>query len=270
MPTLPRVISVDAVGRMGNTMFQLAFAHATARRLDTSFVLGPAPLWEDFELGAWGRRRVRLGRKLRMRVRYGATGPERFVVDNGEEPADVLGRLRDGVAYNGFFQSEQYFAGYEDEVRALFAVRPERRARFEERYGDLGRYACVHVRRGDYLDNGWALPAGWFRAAIAALGDLEGRPLLIVSDDRERAARELGDLPGVRFEGNDAITDLLLLAHADRLVLSNSSFSWWGAWLNERPNLRVVAPEHWTGFREGTEQPRGVVPDRWERLAVGP
>jgi hypothetical protein len=263
------VISVDAIGRMGNTMFQFAFAHAAARRLGTSFVLGPAPLWEDFALGPWGRRSVRATRKLALRMHYGKNGPRQITVGNDEDPATVLTALRDGVAYNGFFQSEQYFADYADEVRALLTVRPERRATFAARYGDLGSYTCVHVRRGDYLDNGWALPAEYFRAAFASLSGGEDRPVLVVSDDRQRARRELGDLPGVRIEDNDAITDMLLLAHADRLVLSNSSFSWWGAWLNTRPDARVVAPQHWVGFREGAERPLGVLPERWERMPVG-
>lgn len=258
------MISVDAVGRLGNTMFQLAFAHAAARRLETTFVLGPAPLWEHFELGAWGRRSVRLRRKLEARLR----SFDRVVVDNAEEPGEVLSRLRDGAAYNGFFQSADYFAGYEEEVRALFAVRETQRRAFGERYGDLGRYACIHVRRGDYLDNGWALPDGYFRTALEALGDLEGRPVLVVSDDTPRAAAELADVPGLRFEANDQITDLQLLAQADRLVLSNSSFSWWGAWLNDRDDLRVVAPRHWVGFREGSELPRRVIPAEWDQVGV--
>lgn len=249
---------------MGNTMFQLAFAHAAARRLETTFVLGPAPLWEQFDLGPWGRLPVRLRRKLALRLRR----LDREVVGNDEEPAAVLDRLRDGVAYNGFFQSAQYFAGYEDEVRALFVVRDRHRRVFAERYGGLGPYACMHVRRGDYLENGWALPAAYFRDALAALGDLEGRPVFVVSDDAERAQRELGDVPGVRLEANDAMTDLQLLMGADRLVLSNSSFSWWGAWLNGQPSARVVAPRHWVGSRDGAESPRGVIPPTWETVPV--
>jgi hypothetical protein len=56
--------------------------------------------------------------------------------------------------------------------------------------------------------------------------------------------------------------------HADTVVLSNSSFSWWGAWLNRRPGARILAPEHWVGFETGIESPRDVICAGWERVVV--
>jgi len=130
------MISVDTRGRMGNQMFQHAFAHAASRRLGTTFVLGPGELWEGFELGAWGRRHVRLRRKLEFRLRYGADPADKLEVEESEDPATVLAALRDGVAYGGYFQSERYFAGYEDEVRELYRVRRGHEEAFAAKYGD--------------------------------------------------------------------------------------------------------------------------------------
>ena len=251
------MISVDARGRMGNQMFQLAFAHAAARRLGTSYVFGDAPLWESFELGEWGRRSARLARKARFGARYGSAGPEQVFVENDRDPREVLGSLRDHAAYGGFFQSERYFTSCEDDVRKLFAVRAEHQRAFAERYRDLGPYTCVHVRRADYLEiDGWPLPTSYFSDALVAADAWAGdRPVLVVSDGLDAARAELGHLPGLRFEANSAMVDLLLLMHADKVILSNSSFSWWGAWLNRRPGHRVLAPEHWVGFKAGIESP---------------
>jgi hypothetical protein len=256
------------MGRMGNQMFQLAFAHAASKRLGTSFILGPGTLWEYFDAGAWGRRRIRLSRKVAFRLRHGRDGPERLVIDDSRDPAEVLAGLRDGVAYGGFFQSERYFAGYEDEVRAMFAVRPVHEIAFAQRYGELGAYICMHVRRGDYGDEGYQLPTSFFRDALAAVPGCDQLPLVVVSDDPASAKDALWDLPGARFDTNPAIIDLMLLMNASAVITSNSSFSWWGAWLNRRPDARVVAPQQWLGFATGAERPRDVIPDRWMQLPV--
>jgi hypothetical protein len=265
-----RVISVDIRGRMGNQMFQLAFAHAAARRLGTTFILGPDELVGNFALGPWGRRPVRLARKLAFRSRYGADPADKVFVENDADPATVLAGLRDGVSYGGFFQSERYFAGHEDEVRELFQVRPSQRRAFEAVYGDARPYACVHVRRTDYIDweGGRALPVSYFHDALALVADLEQLDVYVISDDPERVRGELGGLPGARFEVNPPMVDFQLLMHASVVVASNSSFSWWGAWLNRVPGARILAPDHWVGFPEGVEHPRDVIPPGWTRVPV--
>jgi hypothetical protein len=267
------VISVDTRGRMGNQMFQLAFAHAASRRLGTSFVLGPGVLWDGFALGAWGRRHVRLRRKLEFRVRYGADPADKVEVDENEDPAAVVERLRDGVAYGGYFQSEQYFAGYEHEVRELFRVHQRHRDAYDAKYSGLRPFVCVHMRRGDYFEwgpGGRALPTSYFLDALASVEDVESHEVIVISDDLEHAAAELASVPGVRFESNPAMVDLLLLMNASVVVTSNSSFSWWGAWLNANPGVRVLVPEHWAGFPEHRDRPAGIIASGWKTIPVDP
>jgi hypothetical protein len=265
------MISVDSRGRMGNQMFQLAFAHAASRRLNTWFVLGPNRLWEGFDLGPWGRRRVRVARKLALRLRHGREPPERIEVEEQSDPARVLAELRDGVAYGGFFQSERYFAGYEEEIRRLFTVRPEHEAAFAARYTDLRPYVCMHLRRGDLLDPSHrpvALPTSFFLDALEEVPDRDRYPVVVISDDIAGAREELAGLPDARFESNTPMVDLLLLMNASVVVSSNSSFSWWGAWLNRREGALVVAPKHWFGFRKGIELPRDVIASGWMTIPV--
>jgi hypothetical protein len=273
------MIRVRTAGRMGNQMFQLAFAHATSRRLGTDFSLGPGPrgsdatlgppLWSFFELGDWARPTLRWRRRSAFRLRHGPR-PELVKIGQLEDPGTVLPRLRDGVEYGGFFQSERWFEDFGEEIRAIFRVRPEHRQSFATRFADLPPYICMHVRRADYLDipGGWALPTSYFRDALASIAERERYALVVVSDDPQAVGRELAGEPGMRCSSNPAIIDLQLLMGADVVVTSNSSFSWWGAWLNQRPGLRVIAPRHWIGFASGVDEPAGVIPARWSSLAV--
>lgn len=263
------MIYVDFYGLMGNHMFQLAFAHAAAKRLDTSFKLGPGSLLEGFDCGPWGRPHVRFVRRAVFRVRHPTHHPARVQVDNADDPGQVLAGLRDDVAYSGFFQSERYFAGYEDDVRQLFAIRPEPARRFQARYGSLGRYVCLHMRRGeDYRVRGWDLPTSYFLDALATLGDLGDMPVVVISDAPEAARAALAGVRAARFEVNDAMVDFQLLMNASAVVASNSTFSWWGAWCNRVEGARVIVPENWLAFPDGPEWPRDIIADGWERVAV--
>jgi hypothetical protein len=259
------VISVDTGGRLGNQMFQLAFAHAASRRLSTSFVMRGTLLPADyFELEATQPSVGPVSRRVSRLV--SALAP-RVIVDNDRDPAHVLDELVDWRSYSGFYQSEQYFSGYEDDVRGLFTVRAPHVTEFSEAFGGLRPYACLHLRRRDYPAV-WALPTNYFADGVAAAGCGE-LPLMVVTDDLEAARAELHGLhPEIRFESNSPIIDLQLIMNAAVVIASNSSFSWWGAWLNRNPALRVVAPANWLGFRRGVEEPHSVIPKGWIQVPV--
>jgi hypothetical protein len=262
------VIAVDMRGRMGNQMFQVAFALAAATRLRTRFaILGPCELAEHFERPPLGRPLERHAARLAFYARHGRA--PRLFVEGAVDPTEFLTTLRNGRRYSGFFQSAAYFAGCENNVRDMFRVRSDHVATFERTYGELGRYVCVHVRRGDYLSAGWSLPASYFRAAVTAVPECADLPTIVVSDDLPGAQAEYDWPEGTRFVSNAPAVDLQLLSHASVVIASNSSFSWWGAWLNVVPDAQVAAPACWLGVESGTEDPPGVIPPGWIRVGLG-
>ena len=266
------VIAVERRGRLGNQLFEFAFGIAAAQRLGTSFVMEDAALRGIFTLGRWGEPVARRLRRLRFRVGHRLRPYPVVHESEFEDPLEVLGRLRDRRVYSGFFQSERFFAVAEEDVRAGFAVRAEHEQRFRERYADLlgVPYVCCHVRRTDYhtWEDGIVLPASYYLDSLERLAPAEGIPVVFVGDDFEDLQDELGAVPGVRFERNDEALDLLLLVRAASVVTSNSSFGWWGAYLNRAEGKQVLAPRHWLGFKQGREHPPGVIPGHWQQVAV--
>lgn len=127
----------------------------------------------------------------------------------------------------------------------------------------------VHVRRGDYLAlsefhpvcdaSYYARAAEWMRAET---GDCA---FYVFSDDLEWCRAEL-KLPGKTTfvdlsEAGRPELDMMLMRACRHNIIANSSFSWWGAWLNEHPGRRVVAPVRWFGGREPE-----IVPESWRRM----
>jgi len=265
------MIAVEARGRLGNQMFQFAFGLAASARLGTDFAMSDALLRTHFRLDPWSAPLRTARRAFRYRARRWLSPFPVTKVAGDAEPDSVLASLVDGTHYDGFFQSERYFAGADNLVRRAFEPHAAHLAAFRARYGDLIRspYVCCHVRHTDYAQwlGGVALPLSYYRDSLRQAGVAAETPVVFVGDDLAEVEEEFGGRPGVHLEHNAEIFDLLLLKHAGTVVTSNSSFGWWGAWLGG-PGRRVFAPRHWLGFRGDHDIPRAVVPPRWTEVAV--
>ncbi len=132
----------------------------------------------------------------------------------------------------------------------------------------------VHVRRGDYATNPATqafhgiLPAEYYRAAVREVSQAVRNPhFYVFSDDPDwcRHNLDLGHsttfVDHNRARGSDDLRLMSLCAHH---IIANSSFSWWGAWLNPREEKIVIAPRRWVA--DSSIDARDVVPARWIQL----
>ena len=165
----------------------------------------------------------------------------------------------------GYFQSERYFSSIAESLRNWFSPRAP--------LGDAATAALkrietsrlpvsVHVRRGDYLKPGTTeyhgiLGQPYYREALARLEARIGQDgeLFVFSDDAAAAEQVLNFLPKLRLthvhgDPERPWEDMALMARCRHHVIANSSFSWWGAWLNSSPNKVVVAPRAWFASAE--------------------
>ncbi len=181
--------------------------------------------------------------------------------------------------FEGYWQTERYFAHLERELRAAYAFRHPLSPRNRTMLDSLDRpIASIHVRRGDYLDHdnlNICTPA-YYERAVASLGS-GIRSLLVFSDDMGycKEALRLGCTPAVYVDWNrglDSWQDMALMSACDHHVVANSSFSWWGAWLDANPRKRVIAPAIWNR-RQIIDHDHyysftfdDVVPEGWERV----
>jgi hypothetical protein len=156
---------------------------------------------------------------------------------------------------NGYYQSEKYFENYKDYIRNIFKLKPEYNKYIMDNYSDILENSCsIHIRRGDYLglqDHHTLINLDYYNESLKLLygNDLENINLLIFSDDILWCKQNLNfEKANIHYiENNIDIIDMFLMSMCENNIIANSSFSWWGAWLNKSPNKKVIAPKKWFG-----------------------
>ncbi|MGZ3757415.1 MAG: alpha-1,2-fucosyltransferase [Mucilaginibacter sp.] len=187
------------------------------------------------------------------------------------DPQDVLNLAGNHRIIYGYFQSLYYFMDDADRVKSYFKIKRKYLENFNSNYGELFKKTtvCVAIRLTDYSDwkideidgNTPELSLGYFTKLLSKINDLENKNLIVVSDNIDAA--------NSNFKFNNAIyikediDALIALSLSDELIISNSSFHWWGAWLNSKPNKIVYAPKYWLGHKVKREYPKKVIPANW-------
>lgn len=176
----------------------------------------------------------------------------------------------------GYWQSERYFSSVPDVIRKTFRFDepPSGHNRALADEISAGQAVSLHVRRGDYVSDRKtsqimaACTPAYYRSAIELIAKRVERPVFYVfSDDVMWAKQHLPTTHKLVFvehnRGIESYRDMQLMSLCRHHVIANSSFSWWGAWLNHRPEKIVVAPRHWF---QGPTDTSDLIPAGWHRV----
>ena len=180
----------------------------------------------------------------------------------------------------GFFQSTKYFSEITEEIRYLFRPRLRFRMQVEKRHAtilELGaRAVIIHVRRGDYflpkhVGFHGLLDWNYYHRTMATMQKHVVDPVFIVfSDDLEECQKNMVSPAGteIRFVSeSDDCAALYLMSQFNNYILSNSSFSWWAAWLGE-PMHTVIAPDTWFGNNRKPMNWQDIYEPGWIKMEV--
>jgi len=195
----------------------------------------------------------------------------------GNEPVnDILNAASTKNLFKGYFQSEKYFYQSSDQIKSLFSVKNKYVRLFEEKYSTLlaqRKFAVVHVRRTDFAEFGneelgvnLTLPINYYKNFFSSV-DLQGYRIIVISDNFKDAKVFFADIKlPLEFLENPEILDFQLMMHADLLCISNSSFAWWAAYLNNKPHKKVYSPKYWLGFKVKKTFPQEVHLEDWIQI----
>ncbi len=178
----------------------------------------------------------------------------------------------------GYWQSERYFKPYNELIRECFSINdPTTHQMVDATIGENKHASTVsvHVRRGDYATNELIksvhglCPISYYTNALEIISKHVSDPIFfIVSDDMDWVVQNFApiqkDYNIVFVTVRDELHDLLLMQKCMHNIIANSSFSWWGAWLNNNPDRIVISPRKW--FVDQSIPTDDLIPKSWIRL----
>lgn len=164
------------------------------------------------------------------------------------------------IVLDGYWQTERYFRQYRRQLLEAFNFP----------WMSLREWVSVHVRRGDYLtiqkDGVYKHPPVSKEWILEQMAKFPGSLFKFFSDDIGWCKKEFGSRPDVAFaQGENEVDDLTQMSWCENHICSASTFSWWGAYLNQNPYKRVIMPKHWLSPGWGGLDTSDIVPKEWER-----
>jgi len=237
------MITIKLMGGLGNQMFQYAFGFALAKRKKTNLLLDISFFNEKnsatpriFELDQLCITQMNIGKKPFL-----------------TQIPKIGHRLKPFLNYyEDYFQSEKYFADCKEEIRKEFQFK-------ENLQIPDGETVAIHIRRGDYVkfaDIHLVCTPIYYEKAITYIQNKVENPIFYVfSEDLEWVGQNINipsDSIFVDYNPNmPSSHDMQFMSLCKHQIISNSSYSWWAAWLNQNPDKIVVAPDKW--FADGME-----------------
>lgn len=290
------MIITKLTGQLGNQMFQYALGKALAEKnkaefkLDISGFENPYPFWK-YTLNHWNiienpatkseimRFKKYNWKKGRLWFWYNRLIASRsYYADERQfhfEPWILT--LKDPVYLDGYWQTEKYFKDIEPIIRKEFTLKNQLSDTSLEFLRQIKKENAVslHVRRGEMASvkriHEWhgTCSVEYYNEAIRKIGELSANPhFFIFSDDPAWVKKHITPpFPTIYVTGNleHPEEDLYLMSMCKHHIIANSSFGWWGAWLNPRKDKTVIAPKKWfaNAPRNNTKD---LIPDSWIKL----
>jgi hypothetical protein len=177
--------------------------------------------------------------------------------------------INENVEFYGYYQSSKYFYGYEDFVKEIFEPSEDIKKYLIENYPNIkeDNTLSIHVRRGDYLINPHIHPTvglEYINRALEIIGDYSY--VFIFSDDLQWVKENLKIKNSIFVENLKDYEELWLMSLCKNNIISNSSFSWWGSFLNKNENKKVVSPSIW--FGQGGPDFKDIYEKNWQIIKV--
>lgn len=297
------MIISNIIGGLGNQMFQYAAGKVLSKKLDTELFLDVSSyknykLHEGFVLNKYF---PNINAKVASKndiLRIGGIGAylnnsfvdrvlskmnknsinHKIVYEPHFHYWNNFIKICDNKYIKGYWQSYRYFIGFEEIIRNDFSFPSDYRINNLEIINLLSKHetTSVHIRIGDYKNNNSSnhfhgtLDLEYYYNSIKRISQLKGEHLfLIFSDDIDWCKENLKlEVPHLFIDAkisNTVVNDFYLMKSCNNNIISNSSFSWWAAWLNENENKIVIGPKKW--FNVGNiNNTTDLFLSNWERI----
>ena len=244
-------VSSHLQGGLGNYLFQITAAYGISKRdnkellidiSDIAIIHSPLELYTS---------------NILRNIQFGNIDNFVYIHQTHHLPITFtnIPLVNGNLKLDGYYQNEKYFNQYREDILNLYKIDSLTENYLNEKYQTLlfENTCSIHVRRGNYVDRQHFHPLQtieYYKQSISIIG--EETLFLIFSDDIEWCKTNLDFIKNKIFiSGNLDYQDLYLMSMCNHNIIANSSFSWWGAWLNQNKNKKVTYPSFW--FNNGPD-----------------
>jgi hypothetical protein len=238
------MITTKLQGGLGNQLFQWAVTRNLSIKYNTEYYFDLTHIGKSsFDVNSRGMELY----KLKNIIINSSTNNTQLnrVIDNF-----TYKEINDNSYLDGYWQSEKYFKENKKIIREELSIPENLKEYFFKKYIFLNEPTlCIHVRRGDYLnlpDHHPTQTINYYKDGYDIINN-NNINVAIFSDDINWCKNNLNfnNINYIENEGN--INDLYMMSLCDHNIISNSTFSWWGAWLNNNINKKIISPSIWFG-----------------------
>ena len=256
-------------GGLGNQMFQWAYGRSLSIKhnrqllIDKNFYSHQGTLVRYFELNKFkispkdlDHSNIESFKNKPMKL---LSDPNFFVEHNIIEDENYY--------LDGYWQSEKFFSENREIILEDFYFISDKILNISnELLFDDNLIIGLHVRRGDYVESKDMYPLqsiDYYKNALDQIGKYD--KLLIFSDDISWCEDNFNFDNMIFSRGFDSVEDMTLMSKCHHNIIANSSFSWWGAYLNKNVNKKVIAPSLWYGPKMNIET-KDLIPESWIKI----
>lgn len=269
------MIVTRLIGGLGNQLFQYAIARHLAEIHNTTLLIDVSE-FETYKLHKYSlfafniRENIAEGKDIEA-LTYIKEKHYHFDPDFKNFSNDIL--------LKGYWQSEKYFIDIAAIIREEVTWKNSVTGKDKELLEQISLYDSVslHIRRGDYISNAYEdqiLISSeldyYYRCVNYITQNIRHPHFFIFSDDPKWVKENLRlEYPVTYVDHNDAgknYEDLRLMSQCKHNIICNSSFSWWGAWLNNNPNKIICAPKQWFSANARNINSKDLVPSSWVKV----
>ena len=295
------MICVKLFGGLGNQMFQYAFGKSLSCRLNSSLFFDISffniksynttkRLFElkifDINLSCVEEAELPIFKPILLRIvntifyKIGLNGIQtsRYFIENKIGYIASTHKIKNYCYLSGYWQSFKYFQDIENIIREDFRfpeIKDERNLIIVSQI-IVENSVSIHVRRGDFIDQSLtnvhaSCSIDYYNDAINFINKhISSGRFFVFSDDISWAMNNLvlppNSVPVTGNTGENSFIDMQLMSLCKHNIIANSSFSWWGAWLNNNSNKIVIAPKLWYRDTHMNDHTIDLIPKEWIRI----
>ena len=247
-------------GRFGNQLFFVASTIGIANKNKTDFAFSS-------QMGFGSENYQKIFKNKLPTTNY---KPTKKYYQSGFHYEDII---IDDAELIGYFQSEKFFKNCEEIIKEQFSFKDEFIDLVLKKYKNALNSISIHVRRGDYINqpnHHPVLEKEYYSNILNNIGN-EYENIFVFSDDVDWVKNNFAGDRYI-FPNFDVDNDLfcfILMSMCKDNVISNSTYSWWAAWINNNQNKKIYSPTHekWFGPMYSNLNTKDLLPSDWIKIS---